>query len=147
MKYYALLIPLIILCSCKNSPTPENSDQVINIPEDFVSFYEKFHSDSLFQIDHIVFPLSMKMDSSKWQKSEWTMHKTFDSQNGAYTREFDNFNGIIIENIREKNNAFILERRFAKFGGEYNLIYYTIINRLEKWGERILEDSEMTSEE
>ncbi len=76
-----------------------------------------------------------------WLKSEWKMHKAFDDQSGAYIREFDNFNGIIIETIRDKNNMFLIQRRFTPSGDSYNLIYYSLDNKLDMWGERVLKDS------
>jgi len=139
MKFYLpSIFQLLILCSCNNTSAPNTTEQVIEIPEAFVSFYEKFHSDSIFQLNHIVFPLKQKSDSSLWLKSEWKLHKPFDNQNGAYLREYDNFNGIIIESIREKNNMFLIQRRFAPSGDSYNLIYYTLDNKLDMWGERVL---------
>ena len=133
-----ILFITLLFVACKNDTAVESTPQIVEIPEEFVSFYEKFHTDSLFQLEHIIFPLSMKSDSTKWQKDEWTHHKAFDSQDGAYTREFDNFNGIIIETIREKNNSFKIERRFSKSSDSYNLIYYVIENQLEMWGEKEL---------
>ncbi len=136
MKYYLLILTLIFICSCNNTSAPNTTEQVIEIPEAFVSFYEKFHSDSIYQLNHIVFPLKKKSDLSRWLKSEWKLHRPFDDQNGSYLREFDNFNGIIIETIREKNNMFLIQRRFAPSEDSYNLIYYTLDNKLEMWGVR-----------
>lgn len=130
--------------SCKNNSTPDSespSENIVEIPEDFVSFYEQFHADTSFQLNHIVFPLNQKSDGSKWQKDSWQFHKPFNSQNGSYHRAFDNLNGIITETIAETNQAFVITRRFARMGSEYHLIQYSITNNLEMWGEKIIEDS------
>ena len=143
MKKYLFLFLISLLAACKNDKEVANepTEVFVEIPEDFLDFYEKFHSDSVFQVNHTLFPLKEKSDGSYWQKAEWRMHQAFDSQNGSYTREFDNFNGILIETILEKNGAFMIKRRFAKFGDSYNLIYYSIDNQLERWGQKILDDS------
>ena len=126
----------ILFFSCKNdsktSSTP-SEENAVDIPSDFLDFYTKFHSDSLFQMNHIVFPLSQKSDGSKWQRDSWKLHKAFDSQNGAFIRSFDNFNGIIFEYIVEKTGAYKIEKRYSKSGDSYNLIYYTSQIRMEGW--------------
>lgn len=133
MNFYRILILSIFICSCKNSPSPERTSELVEIPEDFVNFYERFHTDSLFQIEHVVFPLSQKNDSTKWTRESWQMHMPFNSQNGNFKRSLDNFQGIITETIMEKNGSFLITRRFSKMGGEYQLIYYSLENRLDGW--------------
>lgn len=130
MKLYPIFILLIIISSCKDTSAPENTLELIEIPEEFVSFYQEFHTDSIFQMQHIVFPLRQKSDSSKWQESEWVMHTGFSNTDSSLIREFDNFKGIIIESIRDRNNAFMVQRRFAPSDSSYNLIYYEIKNKL-----------------
>ena len=141
MNYKPLIIFCLFVCckAEKSDMSPET--EIVEIPQNFISFYEEFHADSSFQMNHITFPLSQKDSLSKWQKEEWILHKGFDNHNGSYSREFDNFEGIIIETIRESNNAFVIQRRFAPMGDSYSLIYYTIENQLENWGQRILSDS------
>ena len=53
-----IVMLLLILTSCGDS-TPENAVNAANeeLPLDFVNFYEIFHTDSVFQKKHIVFPL------------------------------------------------------------------------------------------
>lgn len=123
------------LLSCKqaNNDTTSLDENIVEIPEDFVSFYEQFHTDSVYQMDHIVFPLAEKVDGSKWQKDAWQIHKPFNSQDGNFERMLDNFAGIITETILEKNGSFLITRRFSKIGDEYQLIFYSLENRLEGW--------------
>jgi hypothetical protein len=136
MKY--LITPILFsmsLHSCKQekNDTTSFAENIVEIPEDFIAFYEQFHIDSVYQLEHIVFPLAQKTDDSKWQKDTWQMHKPFDSQDGNFERVFDNFAGIMTETIMEKNGAFLITRRFSKIGDEYQLIYYSLENRLEGW--------------
>ena len=70
--------------------------------------------DSLYQMSHIVFPVSGKTDTSKWLKSEWKLHKPFNDLGGTYVREFENFAGIITESIQDTRGTVSIKRRFAK---------------------------------
>ena len=75
--WYFIVFSGVFLLSCKNSPTlPVDSQvqaitgqtQFEQLPESFKAFYFKFHEDSLFQMEHIVFPLEMCIrDSTKAQ--------------------------------------------------------------------------------
>ena len=68
----------------------ENSvfDAESSVPMDFMDFYMKFHQDSIYQMEHIQFPLkgmpAMAIDLAQdsinnfyWQEEEWKVHKPF----------------------------------------------------------------------
>ncbi len=137
-RFILLLVILSIITSCKESVKKDfvtKSEEVLTmeIPSDFVTFYNKFHSDSIYQMNHIVFPLAEKSDGSKWQKENWKLHKAFNDQGGAYQRTFDNFSGIIFETIVEKTGAFKIVKRYSRINDDYNLIYYSSKVSLEGW--------------
>ena len=125
-----LLINMMVLAfSCKN--TKDHSDQEIVIPDDFVSFYDRFHKDSLFQIDHIIFPLagvpaydSLRSNDWTWKLEDWTMHRPFDDKGGVFKRNWYNVNSVIIEKIVDSSGRFSMERRWVKMGQEWTMIYY-----------------------
>lgn len=128
------VIATLLFASCKNKTenTTDISDYISNdLPSDFLDFYQKFHSDSLYQIAHILFPLKEKQDQSLWQLSDWKMHKPFDDLGGQYQRKFTNLNGIIIENIFDVKGMFQMERRYIKDTEGYNLIYYNFSNAFD----------------
>lgn len=50
--------------------------------------------------------------------------KEFDDMNGAFTREFYNLNGVIVEKIADKSENFTMERRFGNLSSGWHLIYY-----------------------
>lgn len=102
------------------------SSTVVEIPADFPDFYERFHTDSLYQIDHIIWPLSKKPDGSKWTQEDWIMHKPFDNSSGEFTRDLDNFEGIITETIRHNQGWFQMQRTFTQMDEEWVLINYTV---------------------
>ncbi len=122
----------------KKKTVSRNADPVTTVattpklPDDFHDFYNKFHTDSLFQMEHIIFPLeglkkskdSNEMIPVKWEKNEWRMHRPFNDYEGTFERSFTNMDGIITEYIRSTNGMFSLEKRYAKINGEWHLIYY-----------------------
>ncbi|NNF36669.1 MAG: hypothetical protein HKN68_21385 [Saprospiraceae bacterium] len=114
--------------SCKNKSNPEVEG--VTIPEDFYPFYDRFHNDSLYQMDHIIFPLTgepaeetLKGQEWTWPKEDWVMHKPFDDK-GTFKRDWYAINSVIVEKISDSSGRFTMERRWAKMGGEWNLIYY-----------------------
>jgi hypothetical protein len=118
--------------SCKSNNKPDLSEETI--PADFLAFYDRFSSDSTFQLESIVFPLEGRpalldsMDSIpnnfKWQKDEWLLHKQFNDGNGTFSRSFTVFNEIVSEDISEASGQFTMIRRFAKTSDGWKLIYY-----------------------
>ena len=104
------------------------------LPEEFLSFYDRFHSDSLYQIEHILFPLQGQKfrgseeewvdENFKWQKETWRMHKPFDEMEGSFKQEFTSFEGIVTEVTQDVYGQFNMVRRFAKMDSTYYLIYY-----------------------
>ncbi len=135
-KYILYLLPVIILvlsCRPKAQPDPE----LVEIDPSFAKFYLKFHEDSLFQVEHIDFPLpgiphlidSLELAMTKsffWEKEGWKMHRMMDEE--LFTRHLYSLTqGLIIEKIRD-HQGFALERRFLKRGEEWYLIYYGGMN-------------------
>ena len=131
-----LMIVLMSCGSCKQNNSESSiaiDDSIItnDVPSDFLDFYMKFHSESTFQIAHIVFPLAEKKDGSHWQKEDWQLHKPFDDSDGQFQRQFTNVGGLILEVISDGTGMFTIERRFASSGDSYNLIFYRVINAFE----------------
>lgn len=102
------------------------------IPDDFLEFYNRFHEDSIYQLDHISFPLKgFKVieevgggETYTYVKEEWVSHKPFDDMGGTFNRSFEEFGGIVAETIVANGGQFRSVRRFAKLSGEWNLIFY-----------------------
>jgi len=107
------------------------------LPNGFEAFYEQFHRDSLFQMEHITWPLAgqtgvytdsttMVVTDVAWAPETWRMHRPADLSGGAYNRVFKQVGDfMVIERIATKVGNFGLERRFAQYGdGRWELIYY-----------------------
>ncbi|MBI5916080.1 MAG: hypothetical protein HY842_11955 [Bacteroidetes bacterium] len=142
MKYTALLF-LLCLLACKNDPTEQQASGTPELPGGFAEFYQKFHSDSLFQVAHIVFPLEglpNNADSAtvaskdfRWLPETWRMQRQFDFEVSEYQREIVPLTEtIVMERIVHSTGEFGMVRRFAIVGGEWHLIYYAGVNRLSK---------------
>ena len=137
-----LFLVLLMAGSCKNKNTSiENAEEstskeetVKQLPDDFLTFYDRFGKDSMFQIEHIMFPLDgeraledgeKSADTSvKWRKEDWKFQKTFDDMGGSFKQEFIDFHGIITEVTHDHTATYIMTRRFSKIGEEWMLIYY-----------------------
>jgi len=109
--------------------------------KDFRTFFDRFHSDSLYQIQHLANPVlgipSMVKDESLldgsyvWPRESWVMHKPFNNIGDEYSRNYivvDKNN--IIENIKHNVSNFGMERRFTKKNGEWYLNYYAGMNMM-----------------
>lgn len=151
MKYLPFLL-LVLFFACKNDKqSPETSSpmdtETAPLPEGFSEFYQKFHSDSLYQVEHIVFPLEglpNNADSATvaakdfhWMPETWRMQRPFDFQVSEYHREIVPLTPtIVMERITHQSGQFGMVRRFAVVGGEWNLIYYAGVNRIAVDGGR-----------
>ncbi len=109
---------------------------------DFDVFFDKFHRDSLYQMQHITFPLeglpsdanaeTIASGSFRWDAENWQLHRPFNNANHEFSRELLSFgNDLVIEKIIHKSGEYGTIRRFAKMGNEWYLIYYAGMNRIE----------------
>lgn len=118
--------------SDKFKQTQEDEAYSSEMPSDFLEFYNTFHEDSTFQMEHISFPLKgLKVientgggEKYEYSEQEWLIHKPFDAMGGTFSRSFEEFAGIVVEKIEANGGQFTSIRRFAKLSGEWNLIYY-----------------------
>ena len=140
MRYTFLFLLLTSLFACKQeTANTTNTDTEAN---SFEVFYNKFHSDSLYQMDHIVFPLpglpaevdslTLAEGNYKWAKEDWRIHKDLGT-NPDFKQEFTALTpDLVIERLTHKKMGNVgIIRRFAKIGGEWNLIYYAALNYFE----------------
>ena len=142
MKYLLpLLLILLFACKEKQAEKADVSDADMELPEGFPAFYQRFHQDSSFQMDHIIFPLEGIPDNAdletiqagtfRWQKDQWHLMRPVDYQMSEYSRDFVPLTDeMVVERIIHKNGQFGMVRRFAVIGGEWHLIYYAGVNRL-----------------
>ncbi|MBT8219238.1 MAG: DUF4348 domain-containing protein [Bacteroidia bacterium] len=129
-------------CQLKSrNEAPEQSQTLI--PEDFLDFYVKFHEDSLFQLNHIRFPLQgapsmmdtlIDLNAFRWTKQDWIIHQPFDESNEEFERSLEVLTeDMIVEKITHINRSVGMERRFAKSEDGWHLIYYIGMNFLNEY--------------
>ncbi len=124
----------LFFCTVGCKPSPEQQSVVEEstpLPADFLSFSEKFHTDSLFQMAHIIFPLdgqvgepADRVEDFKWNSDEWLLHRPYDDMGGTYEQSYFMVNNVVVEKIFSTIGDFSMERRWAKLGDSWNLIYY-----------------------
>lgn len=143
MKLLPVIFGICLLgTACKQKSDSPKVESVTTanaeLPADFNAFYEKFHTDSLYQMSHISWPLqgdrSRQVDSTHyqktdatWEQSNWTMHHPVDYSSGDFKRQVQTLgDGLVVEYILITAGGYGIERRFAKQpDGEWNLIYYS----------------------
>ncbi|MCC6282653.1 MAG: hypothetical protein IT262_18765 [Saprospiraceae bacterium] len=150
MKLFPVVLGVMVaFAACKQPSSTPQAESVATsdaqLPADFAAFYDKFHTDSVFQMAHIAWPLqgdkSEQVDSTHyekketaWQQSNWKMHRPVDYSSGDYKRQIQVLgDGLLVEYIMITAGGFGVERRFAKQpDGEWNLIFYSDIQERGK---------------
>jgi len=149
-NYYKINTPLFIsmlllLVHCDFKINPPNTSVVktykesnavssMDLPPDFGSFYDRFHTDSNYQIDHIMWPLPGKVieneqgelqSTTNWTQEEWTIHQKMPS-NGAYDLNYTTTGpDYVQEIIINRTSGHGLIRRWRKINGDWILSYYS----------------------
>lgn len=128
------LILIFLLASCKPAPSLQPSPPVPG-KLGFDDFYTRFHTDSLFQMSHILFPLEglpEAMDTTRygeayyWNKESWHLHHPFNPMDTAFERQFQVIDSTLIrEVIVHLMTGYRMERRFSFTGEDWQLIYYS----------------------
>ena len=110
------------------------TDDALGLPADFDAFYERFHADSAYQMAHVTWPLDGNIVTNaagasrdeQWVPDDWRLHRPVDLGD-SYVREVSNDEDeLVTERIRTREGKYILERRFAKLGGDWYLIWYRV---------------------
>lgn len=135
-----ICLPLFLFsCKQKENTAAPNGD---TLPKDFITFYERFLSDSLYQMEHINFPLEGIPDNAlskdnqssdfRWELDSWIMHRPIPSDSTGFSSSFSQLGPIIIEEIKHESGQYGMLRRFANSGDEWRLIFYAGLNPLKQ---------------
>ncbi len=136
-----LMLTLAIAACNNNSEESALAQQLPNEYQDFAEFYKRFHTDSAYQMEHIVFPLeglpreadslTIANNNFRWQRENWKIQRGFNLQSSSYEQELIPVSeGLIVEKIVHKAGGLAMQRRFARLGDEWYLIYYADLNRM-----------------
>ncbi len=133
---------VLLFISCKND-VKLSQKEAQGLSEEFVTFYNKFHNDSAYQMAHIQFPLegypsgnlsdsTKNVSEFRWTADKWVMHRLGQFSDSLYVREFEQPMPIMVnEIIIEKKSKYGIMRRFLKRDNDWMLIFYSDMNRLE----------------
>ena len=107
-----------------------------------MDFYQRFLTDSLFQMEHILFPLQGlpdRADSShlgtegfRWQMDDWVLHQPIDPASGFSVNLRPMTEAYVQEDIRHESGLYGMERRYAYMDDGWYLIYYAGLNSLQQ---------------
>lgn len=110
--------------------TNSNQDREV---DSFDLFYEKFHSDTAFQLSRVVFPLpginteDMSILDSVyfWEEENWEFHnKPQIDDSSEFGIEVERTDSLVVEVIFSKDPGLVVRRQFKKVNGEWYLINY-----------------------
>lgn len=112
------------------------------MPADFNEFLERFHTDSVYQLAHITFPLEgfpanadsavLSSNQFRWQAADWVMHRPFNDMDGQFERKFVPMGSeFVIEQIKGVQGQYGMQRRFSRRDDGWHLIYYAGMNKLQ----------------
>jgi len=136
---YLLLLTGLLACKPNTAPKEEVALPT-SMPEGFSDFYQRFLTDSLYQMEHILFPLQGlpdRADSStlaskkyQWQQESWRMHHPIESASGFSINIKPVTDTYVLEDIRHESGRYGMERRYAYMDDGWYLIYYAGLNPL-----------------
>lgn len=100
----------------------------VKLPSHFKMFYDQYHSDSTFQVEHTIWPLRRITDDTTsladWTPETWKLHQPFNDMGGTFERTFTMTDRLILELIVDVTGNYSMERRFQKADDTWRLIYY-----------------------
>ena len=132
-----LAFTLVLSCGEPKPQMPVNTSPVVELPEGFEVFYDRFHRDSAYQMAHISWPLSgapsafdtvyqgQDISGFTWAKEDWVIHKTFDSR-AEFDREYEVLGENMVNEVCTHQRLGVrMIRRFAKTSDGWQMIYYS----------------------
>jgi hypothetical protein len=130
LRYIPVVIMFILFISCnkKNGNTMKTENENIEM-ENFDTFYNKFHSDSLFQMARIKFPLEGQnidgFKKTKWVKANWIMLKTkiYDVDTTKFITNYKKSKTDFIAQCHTEDSGFSSEYRFKIIKNKWHLVY------------------------
>lgn len=120
-----LFLFILLAFACHSVKNGRNSKP----DEDFNQFYLLFHSDSVFQMERIQFPLEGgsydSENETKWNKKNWQLKKytVYDVDTTQYKVEFNFTDTMVNERIYIPNSGFDFLCKYKLIDGKWFLIY------------------------
>jgi hypothetical protein len=143
-----ILICCVAIVGCKSTsttkktPTDGNSSATTAVApkkkskvENFDKFYDRFHTDSTFQLSRIKFPLQGGYhtldNSSKWTPQNWHMMKTrvYDVDKNKYRATYSKTETTFTQKVWIDSAGLFTECRFELIDGKWFLVYMNDENK------------------
>ncbi|OXA80438.1 hypothetical protein SAMN05444397_102211 [Flavobacterium aquidurense] len=141
MRYSKILFlaAFLVLIGCQNknkkSSDLNKKSAKIETSEKFNQFNIRFHSDSIFQISRIDFPIEglsvSGFDRHKWTKENWEFMIIPVSEKNTideYEHSLIKNDSLVIERFWIPDSGFEVERQFKLIRNKWFLVYYNDIN-------------------
>jgi len=141
MRFVKLIVMLLVFVGCnKNKVLKEsnlNATKTLKTTavESFDEFNKKFHSDSVFQVSRVDFPIDGKHVSGfqqySWTQKNWQFQAipvSDQTEIGEYQHSLEKTDTLIIEKFWIPDSGFEVERQFKLIKNQWFLIYYNDIN-------------------
>ncbi|MDA6072342.1 hypothetical protein NJT12_22190 [Flavobacterium sp. AC] len=132
------IVAFLILISCqhkKQESLSESKKTTIVKGENFDVFNSQFHSDSVFQISRVDFPIDgisvSGFDRHNWTKENWKFINVPVSEKNEiqnYEHSLVKSDTLIIERFWIPDSGFEVERQFKLIKNKWFLVYYNDIN-------------------
>ena len=125
-----VLIWTALLISCTNKPVNDATSDTLS-GENFNDFFEKFKSDSLFQVNRVKFPWTIPSDDgeelvinkSDWQHASFFYQEDFATREiDAYTQEIVTYGDTIKIEQRGVDNGIHIDFLFARIDNKWFLV-------------------------
>ncbi|MFP4093547.1 MAG: DUF4348 domain-containing protein [Cyclobacteriaceae bacterium] len=116
-----LIFLLLFSAACRSSRQAKS-------PEDFTQFYERFLTDSAFQMSRIDFPLpGLRPDESEdtayqWTREEWIMLKK-PELDSTYLRELEVSDTLATDEIYMESSGFYFKMVYEPIKRKWHLVY------------------------
>ena len=132
--YFFIISLFLVSCNNKNQKNIKSLKNDVIYPENFNEFYLKFHSDSIFQMKRIKFPLKgYNIDDTYspedenitffWEKDKWVFHNR-PIKNDSINIELKNKKGIVEEVLSIPNSGVEIIREFKLIDNKWYLVFY-----------------------
>jgi len=125
----SVIIVSFVLTSCHSTRDNFKADKsIINQVENFDEFYNRFHSDSIFLISRLKFPLKGGPDrgdgQDEWTKDNWLLLKTkiYDVDTTQYKVSYEKHEKSFIEKVWLENSGFSFKYSYELIDKKWFLV-------------------------
>jgi len=141
MRYLLSFTLFALILSACGGTVAEQNDETSALRE-FAQFYDRFHEDTAFQVERVLFPLPglpREADSTmiaagtfRWTRDNWRMQKPIKFEESNFEQQLVRVSkDLIIEKIINKEYGLQIERRFSRLEDGWHLIYYSALNKAD----------------